>query len=305
MRLATGFVGIYIQDKMVGLGLKILLLLLAIFHALSNDLCNEVNEGTCQNAEGGVDGILVEYLAWKTYKNKIITQLFDLARGGFVEDLNSLLFTWQSHSEFLSMVNYQNSSNGDWSALHVLAYNGDEECAKLLLNYGARLNSRDADLRTPLHIASATNNIDVLEVFLNEDSTKALVEASDKFGATAIHYAANSGKSEGLAILIRSDANIEAKDFGSATIAHILAEEGFSHLLTLLVSHGINLNAEDILHKTPCHYAAANGHLNVIKVLAKHGALMAMKDFEQNTPAKIAENNGHQTSAKFLSMYKN
>jgi len=78
---------------------------------------------------------------------------------------------------------------GRWP-LHIACVLGLPGIAKLLLDHGAQKDQPDASLeRTPL-LYAATTSKETVQVLL---SYRADIHARNKFGATALHYAAGAG----------------------------------------------------------------------------------------------------------------
>ena len=71
-------------------------------------------------------------------------------------------------------------------------------------------NYRDRRNNSSLHIAVNNNSIKMVKYLLNKKDKK--VNAKNDDGQTALHLACASGKDEIINLLIRNDANINAKD---------------------------------------------------------------------------------------------
>lgn len=107
--------------------------------------------------------------------------------------------------------------------------------------------------------------------FVNEDGTVNAMK-KDESGATALHYAANSGTRDDAAILILLGADIEATDNGfSATPLLWASYDGNVDVASELVSSGANVNAQNGLGNTPLHNAAIQDNEILITVFLQAG----------------------------------
>ena len=95
-----------------------------------------------------------------------------------------------------------NAPSGEMTPLMETAEWGDEDFARKLLQRGAKVNARDEDGRTALHIAAVDNNAEMVELLLEWG---AKVNIRDKNGHTALTEAlANDEDKDGeVAGLIR------------------------------------------------------------------------------------------------------
>lgn len=100
------------------------------------------------------------------------------------------------------------------SMLHLTCINGDFKKLQLLLNYGANINKRDADHRTPLILSIKpstmlnANNI-ILRLLAER---KIHVNWKDRKGLNALHYACITGNQVAIEWLIRRGARIDVMD---------------------------------------------------------------------------------------------
>jgi ankyrin repeat protein len=86
----------------------------------------------------------------------------------------------------LTVDNVNDVGDGGWTALHLAAHDGHNECVKFCIEMGANVNAIDEDGWTPLHLASGQGHANVVRVLLDAG---ALVDATDRHGWTQLYCA--------------------------------------------------------------------------------------------------------------------
>jgi ankyrin repeat protein len=146
------------------------------------------------------------------------------------------------------------------------------DAVKLLLEYGADMDGRDHDGRTPLHFAAMAGKIDVVE-FLVTRSHEAMRERDrDDFGETPLHVAAAKGKIDVVKLLLeRWPQGMQAMDGGRTTPLHYAARAGETNVVRLLLERWPEgLRAKNGAGNTPLHLAAGFGlTVELVRLLAE------------------------------------
>lgn len=148
------------------------------------------------------------------------------------------------------------------------------------------LHNPQAGYRSPLLLACCSyspKGAAVVASILNDVRTDPLI--CDVDGSTALHFAANTGCDEVLAILLSQDQirdNINIIDQYGMTALHALAMSNSRtnmriDSLYLLLEHGIDLFAEDFQGRTAYQIAKENGNYAV--ALALYHAMRDKNDF--------------------------
>lgn len=160
---------------------------------------------------------------------------------------------------------------------------------RLLLEHGAPVNT-PGEQRAPLHAAAYDGRFDVLKELLARGAD---VNATNSWGATALHEAARSdaARAELALALIDAGANVNARDPGGSTPLHV-AVGGFTGCMdgmipfwvkhgiakaripvaAALLAHGADLDAADASGRTPLGRAIEEGNKAGRAFLEKHGA---------------------------------
>ncbi len=181
-------------------------------------------------------------------------------------------------------------------ALTAAAYGGYPETARVLVDAGANVNSKDSSGRTPLMAAALSGSSDVARLLLDH---KADLNAEDSGGSTALIYAAANGHFEfidllagagltkgadmGLAFAVRGCHMPTVRrllDSGAKTTAAIdgtpvivLAAAGnCREAIELLLAKGADVNAADEEGETALMQAATSGFTAVAQLLLDRGA---------------------------------
>ncbi len=202
------------------------------------------------------------------------------------------------------------ASKGDLGALQRHAVRGDD------------LGVADYDRRTPLHLAAAEGQLDVVEWLLDQGFDP---NPEDRWGGTPLDDAL-TGKHAEVASLLEGRGGAKGSSTTTEVSADVLAAPAArsgargsvnndqAHSVQLiwaaklgdlkaiqrLVARGAVLDVADYDHRTPLHLAAAEGHLEVVQALIAQGVQPEPKDRWGATPADDARRHGHKQVAKAL-----
>jgi ankyrin repeat protein len=216
------------------------------------------------------------------------------------------------------------------TALAVACHCGNTAMVEFLINHAAKLNTRDVDLSTPLHLAASRGHIGAVELLLNEsaktearDSSKctplwlaaegghtkvvelllkhkARVKARAKYQLTPLHTAARGGHKETVELLLRNNSHIESRDSDFMTALHYACDNGHLPVVDLLLRKGANVESIGKDSKVPLIFAAASGHLQVVELLVINKASFQSTDNKERDAMHWAAINGHVEVAEFL-----
>jgi len=133
------------------------------------------------------------------------------------------------------------------TALHVAVENGNAEIAEVLLNAGAKINSKNSEKRTPLMMLDEDADVELVNLLIRHGAKLNLV---DKAGNSALIIAASSASEEVVQTLINAGANVNAVNKQGETALMSAAENGEVEIVQLLLGAGANPNARSREGKT-------------------------------------------------------
>jgi ankyrin repeat protein len=222
------------------------------------------------------------------------------------------------------------------TALHAAAWGGHEQAAAFLLGQGAQSTHREADGSTPFMLACGRDHLGVVRVLLQHLGEKEL-EATDKEGRTALHWAALCGNEEIVSFLLGQGAMPSSRDkinttpfmwackVGCVSVARVLLQHmgpqalqetdrrgmtalhwaacrGHGETVSFLISEGAQANSRDNSGRTPLLWASHKGRTGVVQMLVQHMGKQAVQETDNSgvTALHFAANGGHEETAAFL-----
>jgi len=117
--------------------------------------------------------------------------------------------------------------------LHNAAELGRNECAAILIEYGADVNATDARGLTPLHLTAS------LAIAQQLIERKADINAESLAGATPLHLAAGNGSLDLVKLLLANGAALDKKDKEGRTAMKIAMENGEDEVVRYLRGQGV------------------------------------------------------------------
>ncbi|CAM4422774.1 MAG: hypothetical protein LEGION0398_MBIBDBAK_00400 [Legionellaceae bacterium] len=172
------------------------------------------------------------------------------------------------------------AEKGDITAFEQLSYTDDH------------LEAKDNEGFTALHLAAGyglaayQGHEAIVAQLVNLGADK---EAKDKYGRTALNFAAANGDVPTVAQLVNLGAETEAKDNEGATALHLAAIKGHEATVTQLVNLGADKEAKNNNGNTPLHLAAIQGHAPTIVQLVQYGASLKIENEKKQTPLDVAK----------------
>lgn len=147
-------------------------------------------------------------------------------------------------------------------------------------------------LLTLLHMAVHYNLIVSFERITKQGIS---INARDKYGSTALHWATCKGNLNAMKELIRLDADLNSKGFLGETALHIAAQSKNNEILQLLLEYKADPNIhEHDFNLTPLHRVAIHDNVEAIELLVQHNTLVGAVDKEGLTALHIAAFNKHR-----------
>ena len=177
--------------------------------------------------------------------------------------------------------------------------------ARIFLRYGARVNARNAEGKTPLQVLlqiieskakhytrnyTAGHYYHTLEVLIKDGAAN--VNITDQQNQPFLHLVVREhfgfSRDRLLPLMINAGADLNIRDSRGRTVLHVLSEFGFYRVnpsilrtMIMFLEAGANINATDSQGQTPLHYSR---NLNMTRMLIERGANINATDSQGQTP---------------------
>jgi ankyrin repeat protein len=158
------------------------------------------------------------------------------------------------NEEYLEIVNQPNAIHK--MPLHLAVQNKNNNFVKFLIFVNADLNVRDKNLKTPLHFAVTIKHSVCLGLLLKQVA-KQFVDAQDSEMKSPLHLAAKTGNIDAVKKLIEKGANTNLFDAKLNTPLHYAAQNGSLQCVEALIKSGAKINAKNVDFESP--YQMAKG----------------------------------------------
>lgn len=119
--------------------------------------------------------------------------------------------------------------------LHVAALHNQEKCFDNLLAKGAKLDEKDIEGKTPLHLAAEKGFINIVKIILSHQLKNDLINIQDKKGNTPVHLAAKNNHPSVVSALLKNGANYEEKNKDGQTCLHLAAQNSDASVTKTIV----------------------------------------------------------------------
>lgn len=212
------------------------------------------------------------------------------------------------------------------TALHQCCIDDLGEVVTLLLEAGAGVNARDAELWTPLHAAATCGHRHLVELLVarganllavtsdgdmpydlceDEATLDCLETAMAEQGITQARIEEARGATERAMLadvraLLQAGADLDAPGARGATLLHIAAANGYVEAAELLLRHEASTSARDEDGWQPLHAAACWGQIPLVELLVAHGADLGGKSAMDETPLDVCGD--EEVRAKLLEL---
>jgi uncharacterized protein len=131
------------------------------------------------------------------------------------------------------------SSDG-WTPLHLAAFFGKTDAARLLLNKGAQVNARSTNpmQNMPLHAAAAGKHAEIVKLLLDHGAP---ANARQHGGWTPLHAAAQNGDLESAKALVSNGADVKARADNNQSALDLALTKGQQAMVDYLEANGAHL----------------------------------------------------------------
>ncbi|KAM8946550.1 ankyrin repeat and SOCS box protein 16 [Pelodytes ibericus] len=183
-----------------------------------------------------------------------------------------------------------NSTAGGRGALHDSAEGHHTECTRILLSRGADANLLDEDGRAPLHLCTTLETLECAKLLLEYGARVSLPCHYTR--ANPLHIASAHGLEEHVALYLNLGAdpcalNREGETPLNATCAASDSPKNFGRyyrVAEMLLGAGGHPDTPGKKGHGPLHNASANCHFRLAKMLLEHGAMVNVTNSAGYTP---------------------
>lgn len=177
-----------------------------------------------------------------------------------------------------------------YSALHVAVVEGHHECAQVLIEAGADINRQAANGFTPLMLAVAHQDIEMMGLLLSRQDScsrtdrrkRCHANQKNRTGQTVLHIAVMASNLEAVQLFLDEGASASERDSEGLTPLHYVVlqvgneSNGISQVgrifELLLGTGGADINATDFYGQPPLMLAVARNRVAVTQHLVNAGA---------------------------------
>ena len=218
---------------------------------------------------------------------------------------STLLMCACRHPEYMHIVKYLveklqvDADKVDFRGRCALFYaveSSNYECTGYLVEHMTKAES-DKDGLSPLMVAIASSDHNVVDVLLQSKLGREFIDRLDKRGRNAVHYCAIHGHTAMLEVLQHYGADLDLPDRDGLTPIMCACANGRFRILRALLKKGADVDAVDNENKNVVHHCfGSNPSLNCVKVLVKFAANINHQDNDGVSPLMLA----CQTCAKSM-----
>lgn len=183
--------------------------------------------------------------------------------------------------------------------LHYCAFTDNLECAKILLQHGAKICTASDNGCFPIHVAAFRCSNNVLNLLLEEGkklgcSKEKMLKFTDADDNRPLHTAVQFCNSRAVKLCLENGSKIDEKnEIDHSTPIHVACAQGSLDILIMMLEKQPELkdnviHMKDLNEMTPLHKASMFDHVEVAEYLLKNGSDINAIDEEKRSPLLLA-----------------
>jgi ankyrin repeat protein len=190
------------------------------------------------------------------------------------------------------------------TALQLAVRGFDLKMVTVLLSAGAKMVTQDKDGETPLMSAVKRAHVGIMDALVKHMAGQGL-EAKDRNGMTALHWAAEHNRAAIATLLLSAGASALATTPMGMTPLVLAAIKGHVSIAEALLKHmaGQGSETKDRMGNTALHWAATHNRAEMVTLLVAAGANTVSKTVHGETPLMLAAHKGHLGVVNLLAQH--
>ncbi|XP_068124131.1 unconventional myosin-XVI isoform X2 [Hyperolius riggenbachi] len=199
--------------------------------------------------------------------------------------------------------------------LHLCARYDNAFAAEILIDRGVNVNHQDEEFWTPMHVACACDNPDIVLLLLFSGVNVLLQDVNSNI---ALDYATEGTESNAILLayleengvdltslrqmrtqraavmlsdvkqLLAAGGTVNEKNEDGVTLLHIACACGYKEVASQLLEHNADPDVQDMQYWTPLHLASKYGQTSLVKILLVHRANPSTLNCNGDKPSDIA-----------------
>ena len=207
--------------------------------------------------------------------SECVTHVYQAARDGS-SNLTDILKRLKNGQRKTALETKTKDGSHFVTPLIIAAHNGHLNSVKILLKYGAEIETRGTlkiedeviEGCTPLWAAAATGHLDVVKLLIERNAD---VDGRTSTDSTPLRVAVYAGHLDVVRCLVERGADVNARTQYKGTPIMAACYYGHLSIITYLINKGAFVDLQSKDGRTALHYAAERGHLETVSQLLSLG----------------------------------